>query len=297
MLLSRLIRLVQQVGNALSAAHTHGIVHGALMPSNILLDGHDHLWIADFGLARLHPPAPPYLAPELYAVSNACVQKGNMAAFWEAVNPLSDQYMFATLCQQLFTRLLRATDYEPALSVFQYATNQNPARRFASIEVFTHELISQIMRKRTLPLGGSSSSGTWNMPRPEVEQRYPPMRTESEQYNKMASYQLAMSALPPSVEDWEKRGDKLFTMRDYEGAAKAYQRAVEADEGRATVWLALGDAYLALENYHEALRAYEQAMTLDPNDPLAWSNRGTALDGLGRRKEAMDCYERAEQLR
>jgi len=105
------------------------------------------------------------------------------------------------------------------------------------------------------------------------------------------------SYTPKPMDDWEKRGDKLFAMHDYDGAVRAYQQALQLDASQATPWLALGDAYLALEDYTQALRAYEQAMFINPNDPLTWSNRGTALDALGRRKEAIDCYERAEQLR
>src|SRR5260370_23824590 len=91
-LISRLVNLIQQAGSALSAAHSRGIAHGALVPGNMLVDGHNHLWIADFGLARLHPPPHPYLAPELYAASSASTASRDMSAYWDATNPASDQY-------------------------------------------------------------------------------------------------------------------------------------------------------------------------------------------------------------
>lgn len=316
--IARLVNLIQHLGSALSASHERGIIHGALVPGNILLDRYNRLWVADFGLARLHPPSAPYLAPELIPVGQASIRTGNLELYWEAVTPFSDQYAFAILCEQLLTRLLRPVDYEPVLSVLQCATNQKPSRRFASIDIFVHELVNQLTRGRNtwegrststtepmrpapttsadwrrntnLPVVAPHSSGTeWDTTHPQLTPQ------EQKRYEQMMNYQLSSSSLPP-VDDWEKRGDKLFTMHDYEGAAEAYQRALEADNGKATTWLALGDAYLALERYSEALRAYEYAMQLDPNDPLAWSNRGTALDALGRHKEAMECYERASEL-
>lgn len=314
-LLARLIDLIKQLGSALSVAHERGIAHGALVPGNILVDGHNHLWLADFGLARLQPVPAPFLAPELLAVSQDSLRSGNMEMYWRAVAPSSDQYAFAVLCEQLLTRLLHSLDYEPALSVLQCATGQKPSRRFASVDIFVHELVAQLTRSHgsfgQRPAGSamrSASGAEWSQPisspgnrrmssSAEWKTAYPQLTpAHRERYEQMMSYQLSASSLPP-VEDWEKRGDKLFTMHDYAGAMAAYQKALEIDNGKAATWLALGDAYLALENYAEALRAYEHAMTLNPNDALAWSNRGTALDALGRHKEAMDCYERASQMR
>jgi serine/threonine protein kinase len=299
-LLMRVINLIKQMGSALSAAHERGIVHGALVPGNVLLDSQEHLWIADFGLARLQPPMAPFLAPELEHVAKTGAQTGKAHLYWDEVTPASDQYALAIVCEQLVTRLLPAGDYEPALSVLQCAMQPNPARRFASVEIFVHEYISQLTRdhatieRQTSSLHLSArptSSAEWQLSYPQAS------GYDNERYEKVMSYQLASSAFSAPVENWEKRGDKLFTMRDYSGAASAYQRALDVDNGKASTWLALGDACLALENYSESLRAYEYAMQLNPNDPLAWSNRGTALDALGRHKEAMDCYERASQLR
>jgi serine/threonine protein kinase len=48
------VNLGIQAALALEHAHQQGVVHRDIKPANMLLDGRGNLWIADFGLARLH---------------------------------------------------------------------------------------------------------------------------------------------------------------------------------------------------------------------------------------------------
>ncbi len=45
-------RLILQAAEALHHAHAQGVLHRDVKPSNLLLDGHGTLWVADFGLAK-----------------------------------------------------------------------------------------------------------------------------------------------------------------------------------------------------------------------------------------------------
>ncbi len=316
-----LARIIQQAGSALSAVHARSIVHGALVPGNFLFASHDRVWITDFGLARLHPPPPPYLAPELYSASHATTHGGNSAAYWRSVTPASDQYTFAIICQQLVSQLIHNSDYEPLLPVLQRATQQRPERRYPNLDLFVQDLLT-LMQPESVGAGRRQFAGQ------AVNKAYPttpaamlhpslprgPLPSSSSGSDSPLTPSSPISGVPDSpltpalpatpltptnpqsLEDWEKRGDKLFTMRNYEEALQAYHRALEINGQRPLIWLALGDTYFALERYKEALMAYEQAMYLNPDDPQTWSNRGTALDALGRHREAIDCYDRADQL-
>ena len=334
-LISLLVDLIQQAGSALSAAHARGISHGALIPGNLLFATQERICIADFGLARLQSPPTPFLPPELYRGENVYANQTSIptAKYWQEVNPISDQYMFAVLCQQLLGSLLPRSEHELLLPVLKRAMDQRPERRYPSIDLFVNDLLSLTSSRSYTPGPNRESGQGYYAATPQtpaqpqsISKIQKPLGLRSGQYSQVSNNKsvrtlppMAAGPLTPALpitrrtstnpvtpptpvapltsEDWEKRGDKLFTQREYEAALQAYHRALEINWGKAAVWMALGDTYFALERYKEALMGYEQAMYLNPDDPQIWLNRGTTLDAMGRRREAIDCYERAEELR
>ena len=52
--LPRAMHLIRQMGEALSHAHGHGIVHADFKPGNVILTGDDEIKVIDFGIARAY---------------------------------------------------------------------------------------------------------------------------------------------------------------------------------------------------------------------------------------------------
>jgi serine/threonine protein kinase len=77
--IAELVPIVDQVADALTTVHEHGVVHGDLKPANVFLvdeDGHERAKLVDFGLSKVHGldrltrtgeviGTPGYMAPEL----------------------------------------------------------------------------------------------------------------------------------------------------------------------------------------------------------------------------------------
>jgi len=65
--LDDVVRLTDEIANGLAFAHSRGIIHADLKPSNILLDQNDQPKICDFGIART--PAEDSDSPQLFATA------------------------------------------------------------------------------------------------------------------------------------------------------------------------------------------------------------------------------------
>src|SRR5262249_4347882 len=77
-----------QAAEALEYAHQMGVVHRDVKPANLLLDARGHLWVTDFGLARLQ--ASPGLTAPGDVVGTLRYMSPEQAAGQPVIDPRSD---------------------------------------------------------------------------------------------------------------------------------------------------------------------------------------------------------------
>jgi serine/threonine protein kinase len=126
-----IVRLVAEAAEALDYAHSEGILHRDVKPGNLLLDPAGHLWVTDFGLAKLMNEGTltatghvlgtlQYMAPE------------NLSGESDA---RTDVYGLGMVLYELLTGRLPFDETNPAILVKQIGAKDPPPPRLSEPKV------------------------------------------------------------------------------------------------------------------------------------------------------------------
>ena len=117
--LNDVLRYTSQIANALEHAHNNGIVHRDIKPSNILLDPHNNVKIADFGIASLKKVNQE--ESQLTALSTTMGTLDYMAPEQRKdaanVDGRADIYSFGIMLYEMLTGILPEGAYTPPSQV------------------------------------------------------------------------------------------------------------------------------------------------------------------------------------
>lgn len=164
MKLNDVLIMLEQVGKALDYAHSKGIVHRDVKPSNIMFDDSNTAYLVDFGIAKaiqqtdtgltgehLVMGTPSYMAPELWRGDTPVGASDQYALAFVAFQVLTGQLPFtanspsAMMYKHLNDTPPVATDLNPNLypavaSVLQRAMHKDPQRRYPLVTNFVNAL-------------------------------------------------------------------------------------------------------------------------------------------------------------
>lgn len=177
--LRQVMRWMEQVARALSAAHEAGIVHRDLKPSNIMVDDEDHVVVLDFGLARLiqregDVPEDTLTTPGM--VLGSCPYMAPEQALGQEVTPASDIFSLGAVLYEALSgtrsfqgdtpmRVLQAVvrcEVEPledlvsglpqtVCEIVDRCMSRDPAERYESAAELAHDLGAVIETEASSP--------------------------------------------------------------------------------------------------------------------------------------------------
>jgi hypothetical protein len=168
---ARALKYLREIAAALDYAHSHNIVHRDIKPANVMLGDGDHVFVADFGIARAVGGeaaltstgvvgSPAYMAPEQWqgqAVDGRADQYAFGILAYEILTgrrPYRDASMHELLRMHLTVNLPDITQDIPAMShrvgeTLARATAKEPKDRFASTTEFVNELDRALTSRAT----------------------------------------------------------------------------------------------------------------------------------------------------
>lgn len=141
--LKRVVELLEPLASALDYAHSRGVLHRDVKPSNILLRDDGSPVLGDFGLAKLAGSlrrltasgtvmgTPEYMSPE--QASDA------------ELGPASDQYSFAIVAYEMLTGRVPFKAATPAATLLSHVTRPVPPTRELSGELLAH--VEDVLRR------------------------------------------------------------------------------------------------------------------------------------------------------
>ncbi|HEX8983416.1 MAG TPA: serine/threonine-protein kinase [Ktedonobacterales bacterium] len=190
--LGEIARYLNQLASAIDYAHAQGVVHRDIKPSNILLDEHGHVYLTDFGIARLFDAGDNALtrenAPTLTRTGQVLGTPYYMAPEQiqaRPAGPAADIYALGVVVYQMVTGqvpfhgdtplaialqhlqeapnapgMLRHELPQPLEAVILRALAKNPADRYATAAEFA-EAFQAGLADIDDPMATRAPSGTW----------------------------------------------------------------------------------------------------------------------------------------
>lgn len=133
--LEEVARYLNQLASAIDYAHQHGVIHGDIKPSNVLIDQQGNAFLVDFGILHLFDSGP-------YALDEASTNlTGNGKIYGtpaymaperfkrEQVKPAADIYSLGVMLYQLVTGKLPFTADTPILVGMKHLNERPPPPR------------------------------------------------------------------------------------------------------------------------------------------------------------------------
>ena len=123
--LDEIDRLFTQLTDALSYAHSHGVIHRDLKPANALVDSNGNLFLTDFGIAKLLESASPRLT-QTDAIMGTPAYISPEQAQAQTVDQRSDIYSLGIILYEMVTGRVPFTADTPLAIILKHISDPMP---------------------------------------------------------------------------------------------------------------------------------------------------------------------------
>ena len=273
----------EQLCDVLSYLHNQQppIIFRDLKPANVMIGESKHVFLIDFGIARIFKPgqshdtvalgSPGYAAPEQYGKAQS--------------TPRSDIYSLGALLHHLLTGndpserpffFRPANDINPNVSPRLSSLLQQMLEMDASKRPASAEDVLKVLRADETAL----ATGTYTI----IGQNYPTT----------AGY------TPLTVSSGESRlmdeAHQFYTQKRLAEAEQVYAQVLQLNNKNALAWQGKGLAQGLRGRHAAALESFDHALQLDSRLVVSLNGKGTALNALHRNREAQVAFDKALQL-
>jgi tetratricopeptide (TPR) repeat protein len=301
--LDQVLNWGEQICDVLSYLHTHHppIIFRDLKPSNIMISESGHVYLIDFGIARIFKPgqshdtvalgSPGFAAPEQYGKAQS--------------TPRSDIYSLGALLHCLLT----GVDPSEQPFFFRPASELNPIIP-AELELLLQQMLEMDADKRPSSaqdivkvlrhveqqrISGTLVAATKNTARTtkgsQLLQDAYVLYTQKRSRDAVAAYDLALQTENLNPQAWQGRGLALALNGRHQEALESFERALRLDSGLITSLNGKGTALNMLHRNKEALDVFDKAALLEPDNAVTWNGKGAVLSALNQPEQALTAFD------
>jgi serine/threonine protein kinase len=316
-----------QAAEALEHAHQLGVVHRDVKPGNLLVDGHGHLWVSDFGLAQFQSDAAltatgdvvgtlRYMSPEMALAKRLLVDHR------------TDIYSLGATLYELLTLQppFDGRDREELLRQIAFDEPRPPSRLNVAIAADLENIVLKAMAKRVEERYATAQDLADDLRRfldhRPVLARRPTLLERAAKWARrhqsmvaagvlllvLAAVGLGVSTAIIAREQWKTRAALDAEARQLARAEYSFRQAREVVD----LFTELSEEQLAdkpelqrlrrrllgvaLEYYQDFIEQRRDDPSLRADLAATYLRMATILDETGSRKETLEALERARQL-
>ena len=253
----QVMKWAQQFCDVLNYLHSHQppIVFRDLKPANVMIDDSGHIYLIDFGIARIFKPgkqhdtvalgSPGYAAPEQYGKAQS--------------TPRSDIYSLGALLHCLLT----GSDPSEQPFFFRPASQLNPAVNPA-LESLLKQMLDMDSERRP-----ASAQAVWQA-------------LEQAASNKMTSTSLAVAATTTyaTTDPLLTQAYRAYTQKNLDEAIKLYSRALQKDDRNPLAWQGYGLTQGSRQQHQDALISFERALQYESDAYCFLERQGNGVESF-----------------